>query len=45
MKGPMSRIETVFRKESQELWSNRPLVYSFMALVLFFVLARIMQEI
>ena len=42
MKGPMSRIETVFRKESQELWSNRPLVYSFMALVLFFVLVPVL---
>ena len=42
MKGPMSRIETVFRKESQELWNNRPLVYSFMALVLFFVLVPVL---
>ena len=42
MKGPMSRIETVFRKESQELWTNRPLVYSFMALVLFFVLVPVL---
>jgi ABC-2 type transport system permease protein len=38
----MSRIETVFRKESQELWTNRPLVYSFMALVLFFVLVPVL---
>ncbi len=38
MRDPMSRVETVFRKESKELWSNRPLVFSFMALVLFFVL-------
>ena len=42
MKGPMSRVEAVLRKESQELWSNRPLVYSFMALVLFFVLTPIL---
>ena len=42
MKGPMSRVETVFRKESVELWSNRPLVYSFMALVLFFVITPIL---
>ena len=38
MKGPMSRVEAVVRKESQELWSNRPLVYSFVVLVLFFVI-------
>lgn len=41
MRGPMSRIEAVFRKESHELWSNRPLVYSFMGLVLFFVVVPI----
>lgn len=38
MSRPMSRIEAVLRKESQELWTNRPLVYSFLALVLFFVI-------
>ena len=42
MRGPMSRVETVFRKESKELWSNRPLVYSFLDLVLFFVLVPVL---
>ena len=42
MKGPMSRVETVFRKESKEIWTNRPLVYSFMALVFFFVLVPVL---
>ncbi len=37
MRRPMSRVEAVLRKESQEMWRNRGLVYSFMALVLFFV--------
>jgi len=37
----ISRAEAVFRKESHELLSNRPLVYSFLALVLFFVLVPI----
>ncbi len=34
----MSRIETVFRKEVSELLSNRGLVFSFLGLVLFFVI-------
>ena len=42
MKSAMSRVEAVFRKESKELWSNRPLVYSFLALVLFFVITPVL---
>ena len=34
----MSRIEAVFRKEVSELLSNRGLVFSFLGLVLFFVI-------
>ncbi len=42
MPGTMSRIEAVFRKESHELWTNRALVYSFLGLVLFFVVVPVL---